>query len=284
VNGTTAALTAGFVISGTGTKNLLLRGIGPALSNYGITTALSKPQLTFYNSSAQIIATNSGWNNSLTYGSQSFQTLASQASASTMSSVGAFALTQGSADSAVLASLPLTQGNAYTVQVSGMNSTNGVALDEIYDMDSTNASSRLINISAGAVTSGGANTLTAGFVVGGTGTEKVLIRADGPALIPYGVAGTLAQPVLTIYDASGNIIASSTGWSNTPVIGNSPVLSSVTQATSSIMASVGAFSLGANSGDSALVVSVPPGNYTAQVTGVYGTTGYALIEIYEVSQ
>ena len=151
-------------------------------------------------------------------------------------------------------------------------------------MDSTNASSRLINISAGAVTSSGANTLTAGFVVGGTGTEKVLIRADGPALIPYGVTGTLSQPVLTIYDASGNIIASSTGWSNTPVIGNSPVLSSVTQATSSIMASVGAFSLGANSGDSALVVSVPPGNYTAQVTGVYGTTGYALIEIYEVSQ
>ena len=284
VNGTTAALTAGFVISGTGTKNLLLRGIGPALSNYGITTALSKPQLTFYNSSAQIIATNSGWNNSLTYGSQSFQTLASQASASTMSSVGAFALTQGSADSAVLASLPLTQGNAYTVQVSGMNSTNGVALDEIYDMDSTNASSRLINISAGAVTSGGANTLTAGFVVGGTGTEKVLIRADGPALIPYGVAGTLAQPVLTIYDAAGNTIASSTGWSNAPVIGNSAVLSSVTQATSSIMASVGAFSLGANSGDSALVVSVPPGNYTAQVTGLNGSTGYALIEIYEVSQ
>lgn len=284
VNGTTSALTAGFVISGTGTKNLLLRGIGPALSNYGITTALSKPQLTFYNSSTQIIATNSGWNNSLTYGSQSFQTLASQASASAMSFVGAFALAQGSADSAVLASLPLTQGNAYTVQVSGMNSTSGVALDEIYDMDSTNASSRLINISAGAVTSSGANTLTAGFVVGGTGTEKVLIRADGPALIPYGVTGTLSQPVLTIYDAAGNIIASSTGWSNTPVIGNSPVLSSVTQATSSIMASVGAFSLGANSGDSALVVSVPPGNYTAQVTGFNGTTGYALIEIYEVSQ
>jgi len=284
VNGTSAPLTAGFVIGGTGTKNVLLRGIGPALANYGITTALSKPQLTFYNSSSQIIATNIGWNNSLNYGSTSFQSLASQASATNMNSVGAFPLTAGSADSAMLASIPLSQGNAYTVQVSGLNSTTGVALDEIYDMDSMTASSRLVNISAGAVTSSGANTLTAGFVVGGTGTEKVLIRADGPALIAYGVPGTLSQTVLTIYDSSGNIIASNSGWSTAPVIGNSSILSTITQATASIMSSVGAFSLGVNSGDSAMVLSVPPGNYTAQVTGVSGATGYALVEIYEVSQ
>jgi sugar lactone lactonase YvrE len=284
VSGTTAPLIAGFVISGSGTKNLLLRGIGPTLNNYAVKGALPQPLLTFYNSKSAVLATNSGWSNPLILGSLNYQSIISQASASQMNAVGAFALDVKSADSALIANLPLNQGTAYTVQVAGINATSGVALDEIYDMDSLYSTARLVNISAGAITSSGSNILAAGFVVGGTGVETILVRGDGPALSSFGIPGVLTNTVLTIFDQSGKVIASNSGWSNAPVRGNSQIQSTITQATQSTMSSVGAFSLTPNSGDSALTLSLPPGVYSAQVTGLNGTTGYALVEVYEVSQ
>jgi len=136
------------------------------------------------------------------------------------------------------------------------------------------ATTRLINISSRAQVGTGSNIMIAGFVVSGPAglTEPVLIRGVGPGLSQYGVTGLLAQPVLTLYDASGNLLASNTGWSNNP---------NATQIAAAFT-STGAFALSPGSADSALLANLPPGAYTAEVTGVSGTTGVALAEIYEV--
>jgi hypothetical protein len=136
----------------------------------------------------------------------------------------------------------------------------------------SNGSARLINISTRAMVGTGANILIPGFVVSGTGTETLLIRADGPALSQFGVGGVLAQPTLSIFRAS-TVIASNTGWGTS----SNPAL------ISSTAAQVGAFAFASGSADCAVIVHLSAGSYTVQVSGVNGTTGVALAEVYEVS-
>jgi uncharacterized protein (DUF1800 family) len=130
-------------------------------------------------------------------------------------------------------------------------------------------SPRLFNISTRGPVGTGADIMIAGLVIGPGTPETVLIRAVGPALVPYGVSGELTAPILSLYDAAGNLLQSNQGWGN----GN---------ATAQIMSSAGAFALPPGSADSALVATLPAGNYTAQVSGAGGTTGVALLEVYEV--
>jgi len=253
------SLTAGFVIGGSGTKNLLFRGIGPALAEFGLTGVLSQPLLTLYNgSSGGVLAMNSGWGDSAQY-QQAF------------AAVGAFPLPADSADTAILAS-DFPQGPD-TVKVSGLNNTQGLALIEVYDEDAVTAPARLINLSVQAFSATGADSLTAGFVVGapavGATSLTLLIRGDGPALGLFGIPGTLAQPVLNVYDVSGAAIATNTGWG-----GASNLSTAFTES--------GAFPFTVGSADSALLVTLAPGSYTAIVSGVNNTTGTAEIEIYEL--
>ena len=128
---------------------------------------------------------------------------------------------------------------------------------------------RLSNISTRGPVGTGADIMIAGLVIGAGDPETVLIRAVGPSLVPLGVTGVLAAPVLSIFDSSGNLVQSNQGWGS----GN---------ATAAVMASAGAFPLLAGSADSALVATLPAGAYTAQVSGLDGTTGIALLEVYEV--
>jgi septal ring-binding cell division protein DamX len=102
--------------------------------------------------------------------------------------------------------------------------------------------------------------------------ETLLVRADGPALTQFGVTGVLAQPILSVFDGSGKVIASNTGWGT----------NANTAQIASVAAQVGAFPLASGSADCALIISLPPGGYTVQVAGVNNTTGVALAEIYEV--
>jgi hypothetical protein len=115
----------------------------------------------------------------------------------------------------------------------------------------------------------GANILIAGFAIGGTTSKTVLLRASGPALAPFGVGGTLPDPQLQLFSGSV-VLASNDGWG-----GNAQI--------SATAASVGAFRwTSAASSDSAILVTLPPGAYTAQVSGASGDTGVALVEVYEV--
>jgi hypothetical protein len=170
----------------------------------------------------------------------------------------------------------------YTAKLSGLNQATGVAMAELTDAGSGAPTSHLTNLSARAQVGSGSSVLVAGFVVSGTTSETLLIRGVGPALGSFGVTGTLAAPQLTLYDSSGNVIATNVGWSNASLQGNSSVAAGVQAATAAVIASVDAFALPAGSADSAFVATLPPGAYTAQVSGVNGTTGTGLIEVYDV--
>ena len=253
-------LIPGFVIGGSGTETLLIRADGPALTAFGVPGALAAPSLILTaQSDGHTITTNTGWGTN---------TNPAQI-ASVAASVGAFALTSGSADCAVIETLG---PGAYTVQVSGVGGTTGVALAEVYEVTYT-GTARLVNIATRASVGTGGNILIPGIVIGGTGVEELLVRADGPALTGFGVSGALAQPSLIVTAQSdGHTINSNTGWTT----GADP--SQIT----SIAASVGAFALAAGSADSALIVNLTPGAYTMQISGVNNTTGVGLAEVYEV--
>jgi hypothetical protein len=253
-------LIAGFVVGGQGTagaESLLVRGSGPALANFGVTGTLADPELQIYSGST-LAGSNSGWSGS--------SMIASAAAA-----VGAFPWTDSSShDSALLETL---QGGPYTAQISGQSDDSGVALAEVYDTtpaeNFTPSSPRLVNISARVMVGTGGNILIAGFAIGGSTSRTVLIRASGPALVPFGVSGTLSDPQLGLYSGA-TLLNSNGGWG-----GNSEIASAAS--------SVGAFSWSNSSSlDSAILVTLPPGAYTAQVSGASGDTGVALVEVYEV--
>jgi hypothetical protein len=248
-------LIAGFVVGGVGNKDLLVRGIGPSLSQFGVSGVLATPELTLFNQSSAAIGENAGWGGS-------------QALSAAFSNVGAFAIPATSADSAMLSSI---SPGGYTAQVTGMQGGTGVALAELYDEDAGTSGSRLINISARADVGTGANILIAGFSIAGNAPEQVLIRGIGPGLSQFNLSGVLANPQLTLFDASGKQLAQNSAW------GGGAALASV-------FSQVGAFSIASASSDDALLITLPPGDYTAQISGANGSTGNALVEVYEVPQ
>jgi len=116
----------------------------------------------------------------------------------------------------------------------------------------------------------GDNVLIAGFTFNGSGPKKLLIRAVGPSLASYGVTGVLANPRLDLFDQNGTLLQSNDDWGGSTTLSNA-------------FTSVGAFPLnGQTSLDAVLLVTLPPGTYTARVSGVNGTTGVALVEVYEM--
>ena len=145
------------------------------------------------------------------------------------------------------------------------------------------STTHLVNLSSRAAVGIDGNILIAGFIVGGSGNETVLVRGIGPTLGTFGLSGVLAQPVLTVYDSSGKVIASDQGWQNPPSVpaGASAVNASPANASHATFSKVGAFDLSDGSADSALVLTLPSGSYTAQISGLNKTTGVALIEVYE---
>jgi hypothetical protein len=131
----------------------------------------------------------------------------------------------------------------------------------------TTTTSRLVNVSVLKHLGTG---LTAGFVVDGTGPKRVLIRAVGPTIgaAPFNVAGAVADPQLTLFSGQTSV-GTNDNWG-----GTAELTAAFTQ--------VGAFALPATSRDAAILVTLQPGNYTVQVSGVGGTTGVAIVEVYEV--
>jgi hypothetical protein len=256
------ALIMGFVVSGDN-KNLLMRGVGPTLASYGIVNFLADPMLTLFAANGTV-STNDDW------GTNSSGQAQGPLVAATAAGVGAFALPAGSKDSALLVTV---NNGAHTTGLVRPNSTTGVALIEIYDTDgNSNPGSRLVNVSARMNVTSGEGVLIAGLMIAGNAPKTVLIRGIGPALAAFGVTGVLADPVITVYSGSTQI-ASDDDWET----GTSTALKIATTAQQ-----VGAFALPSGGKDSALLITLQPGNYTVQVNGVGNTSGVALIEIYDV--
>lgn len=252
-----AVAIAGFVISGQESKPILIRAVGPTLGQapFNIPGALSNPRLEVFRSGVSV-ASNSGVGSGTS----------SAAISAAARQIGAFALGNSGNDAALL--LTLAPGN-YTAVVSSVTTNTGVVLVEAYDLSAASAGQKLLNISTRATAGSAENTLIAGVVVAGSVPKRVLVRAVGPGLAPFGVTGVLAQPTLTLFSGS-QPVASNTGWST----------SADAAAISSGSVQVGAFTM-ANQ-DSALIATLPPGNYTAQVTGAGTATGIALVEVYEL--
>ena len=248
-------LIPGFAVGGSGTETLLIRADGPALTQFGVAGVLAQPSLTVL-SGQTVVASNTGWGTNPNPAQI----------ASVAAQVGAFPLASGSADCALIVSVA---PGAYTVQIAGVGNTTGVALAEVYEVASTGT--RLNNISTRAQVGTGGNILIPGFVIAGSGYEQLLVRADGPGLTQFGVAGALAQPSLSVLSGQ-TVVASNTGWGTSA---DPPQIASVASA-------VGAFALASGSADCAQVVNLTPGAYTIQISGVGGTAGVALAEIYEV--
>jgi len=128
----------------------------------------------------------------------------------------------------------------------------------------------LVNLSARAYVGTGPNLLIGGFYIGGGASRTVLIQALGPALSGLGVSGALRLPALTIHDSTGATIYSNAGW------GHGDLLKSAAAAAYANPV------LQPDSGDSEVLVTLPPGGYTAEVTGADGGTGVALCAIYQL--
>jgi hypothetical protein len=248
-----SVLIAGVAIGGTESKRVLIRAGGPALAGFGLTNTLANPTLKIYRGST-LIAQNDDW---------------SPADAAETARLGLFAFPNGSKDAAILTTL---EPGTYTAQVSDLSGTGtGVALAEIYDasVNPTAEYQRLVSIASRGTVTVGDGALIGGFVVVGNAPKTLLIRGIGPTLSGFGLVGVLADPVLTIYQ-DGEALATNAGWANSAAI--------ATAATEA-----GAFALAAGSRDAALLVTLKPGSYTAQVKAAQVTSsGVALIEIYEV--
>jgi YVTN family beta-propeller protein len=270
-------LIAGFVIQGTGSKSLVLRGVGPALANFGITGAIGvagpiqHPDLTLYDSAvpANLITQDLGWQSppSAPTGIWKGAAAPADATAADFSEVGAFALAPGSADCALKLALP---AGAYTGQVTTTDTGNGIVLAEVYDEDTGTPSANLVNISSRGFIGSGVNAMIAGFVISGSTSATVLIRASGPALAALGVDSVATNPNVLLYDANGNLLASNSKWGGNPQI-------------AAAAARVGAFTwTDPTSDDAAVLVTLPPGAYTAEVDPTVNPYGNALIEVYLV--
>ena len=251
---------AGFVVTSyTGAaKPILVRGVGPGLSQFGVGGVLAQPVLSVFDSAGRLVASNAGWNGSTDIAA------AGQA-------VGTFPLATGSSDAALV--LNLAPGG-YTAQIAGAGGTTGVALAEVYEIGGD--AGQFVSIAERAVVGAGAGVLIGGFTVAGSQPSKVLIRAVGPGLIPFGLTGALAAPVLSVYDSRGVLIGVNTGWS----AGGSAAAVAINNAAMS----VGAFLLQPGTNDCAVLLMLPPGGYTAQVAGANGASGVALVEVYQVPQ
>ena len=253
----------GFIVQGTGPKRVIIRAIGPELTQYGITDALANPRLELHNGTGALIATNDDWQTTIIGGiitSNQVSDIQNSGHAPTAAS-----------ESAIIADL---QPGNYTAIVRGVNNTAGVALVEVYDL-SPGASSSLGNISTRSFVQTGEHVMIGGFIVQGTGPKRVIIRAIGPELTQYGITDALANPRLELHNGTGALIATNDDWQTT-ILGGIITSNQVSDIQNSGHAPTAA-------SESAIIADLQPGNYTAIVRGVNNTAGVALVEVYDLN-
>jgi len=179
---------------------------------------------------------------------------------------GASPLAPDSQDSAVIVNV--LEGN-YTVEVTGVNGAGGNVQEEVYELSSNGT--RLVNASSRCFVGTGNDVMVVSLIVAGTGTEPLLLRADGPSLAKFGVVGAMLRPDLEVSGSRGGT-RTNTGWANNP--NWAEVSAAASQA--------GAFPLARDGADCAVVVKLLPGAYTMRISGSDESTGVALAEIYEL--
>jgi Matrixin len=240
-------LIGGFIISGTQSKKIILRAIGPSLASSGIAGALSNPTMELHNSTGALIASNDNWQE----GAQAAQIVSSGIPPA------------NPMESAIIATLA---PGSYTAIVRGVDDMTGIAMIEGYELGA--GTSKLVNISTRGRVAIGDGVLIGGFIVQGSASKKVLIRAVGPSLGvgPGAVSHALADPFLELRNSAGNLVSSNDNWGS-----------------SSSVAQIAATGIPPTQPEeSAILATLAPGSYTAIVRGVNNTTGVALVELYDL--
>jgi len=237
------AMIGGFIITGTGPKTVLVRGIGPSLPLAG---ALADPFIEVHGPAGELLATNDNWQDATTR-----QEIIDSGLAPTNDLEPAL--------------WGVINPGAYTVVVRGKNDATGIGLFEVYDLDQT-VESNLGNISTRGSVDTGNDVMIGGTIIAGAVPARVLFRAIGPSLTNFGVANALGDPVLELHDGNGVLVASNYNWRDT----QEAEISATGLAPS-------------NNLESAILRDLAPGPYTAIVRGLNDTTGIALIEAYNLN-
>ena len=258
-------LIGGFIVTGNAPKKVIMRAIGPSLTAYGVPGALQDPTLELYdNRTGALIAKNDDWHTTQIYG-----VITADQSAEIQASG---LMPTDNRESAMIVTLDPNNGDPltghYTAHVLGKNGTTGAALVEVYDLGTASldvsSNAQLANISTRGLVQTGDNVMIGGFIVQGDMPATVIVRAIGPSLTAYGVQGALQDPTLELHDGSGAIIGTNDNWQDDPGA-----------------AQIQADNLApSDPRESATIVTLNPGNYTAIVRGASGTTGVALVEAY----
>jgi hypothetical protein len=239
-------LIGGFIVTGNAPKKVLVRALGPSLSQFGVSGALADPTLTIFDSNSVQVGFNDNWVND-----PNRQDVIDTGLAPTNDKESALVRT-------------LAPG-AYTAKVAGAGNSTGVALVELFDLESQ-SSSHLGNISTRSRVNGGDQVLIGGFIVGGYKPETVVIRGIGPSLTAFGVAEALADPFLSVHNSQGAAIASNDDWETTQK-----------------QALIDSHLAPADPKEAAILTDLQPGNYTAVISGVNNGTGLGVVEVYNVT-
>jgi hypothetical protein len=238
------ALVGGFVILGDTPKQVLLRGIGPSLAAAGIGGALPDPMLTLHANGVQI-AVNDDWQTSQQ--AEQFVSLGLDP--------------QDAREAALLVTL---EPGVYTATVSGKNAGNGIGMVEIYTAyDADNGASELMNLSTRGRIDGGMGVMIGGFVIQGESDKQLLIKAIGPSLGEAGVSGAMMDPELALFQ-NGEEIARNDDWQGSAQADQLQTLAFRPE----------------DARESAILVTLAPGAYTATVSGRDGDTGIGMVEVY----
>ena len=236
----------GFIISGSNPKQVLIRGLGPSLTEAGVPNALPDPTLELHQGHS-VIASNDDWRDT-----------PNRAEIPNGFGPG------DSRESVIVMTLP---PGSYTVIEAGKNNGAGVGLIEIYDLDAA-GDSMLVNISTRGLVQTESEVMIGGLILGdGTEGSTIVVRAIGPSLFNAGVSNALADPTLELRDGNGELVRDNDNWRDNADQAN--------QLTAIGLAPE-------NNLESAIVASLPPGAYTAIVAGKVGATGVALVEVYNV--
>ncbi len=231
----------GFIIGGGQPKTVVVRGRGPSLAQQGVAQPLANPRVDLYSGQA-VIASNDDWGSAPN---------AAQIVTSGYSPVNIY-------ESAILATLA---PGAYTAIVSGADGGTGVGIVEVFEVDGI--TSPLVNIATRGFVQAGQDVMIGGFAIQGNSPKSVILRARGPSLAASGIANPLANPLIQVY--SGNtLIAENDDWASGA---NAAQIQAAGFAPS-------------NASEAALLLSLPPGLYTVIVSGVGGTSGVAIVEVF----
>lgn len=250
---------AGFVISGTRPRRVLIRGIGKSLEQNNVSGALQDPRLVIYDILGQEIARINDWKDEANW----------EEVEQVSPTVGAAPLS----DPREAAMLVTLDPGLYTAHLSGQDGGTGIGLIEVFDASDESIETRLVNISTRVRAGSGDQVAIGGFVVTGEDPKRVLIRALGPELIKQDVSGVMPDPYMILYDVSGTVVAANDDWS-------SEFTYQMTEAFSQVNAS----QLDEGSKDAAMVRELQPGLYTVIVNDFDYTSGIVLIELFELPE